>query len=141
MTMLPTSMVVVLASVAALALAIFLRGGIEAVRRQAGLLVLLAALVSVIGLMILFVRDPSAAFGLWAQLIEFLFQVAFAGFGAYFVFWRREVSMRILEYRLRVWKIGYRAFDVRIGQVIVLVVGTAFAIGGLIRAADLLIRR
>jgi hypothetical protein len=135
----PIFVAVVLAAATALALAIFMRGGIEAVRRHAGLLVLLAALVSTIGLMILFLRDPSTAFGLWGRWLEFLFPLAFAGFGAYLALGRREVSALLLEYRRRVWKIGYRETDVRIGQAFCLVVGAIFAISGLVRAADLLI--
>jgi hypothetical protein len=135
----PIFVAVVLGAVTALALAIFMRGGIEAVRRQAGLLVLLAAVVSTIGLTILFLRDPSAAFGLWGRWLEFLFPLAFAGFGAYLALGSREVSVRLLEYRLRIWKLAYGEADVRIGQTFCLVVGAAFAIYGLVRAADLLI--
>jgi hypothetical protein len=139
MTQLLAFVGVIVASVVLAALAMWATGGLNAVRRRAGLLVLMAAVLSAIGLMILFVRDPSTAFALWLDLLGLLFVAFFVALGVYMAAFSRHFAIRTLEYRLAIWKIGYAESDVRFGQVLGVVVGSAFALFGVIRIVSLLL--
>lgn len=61
-------------------------------------------------------------------------------FGAYLVLFSRQYTIRTLQFRKSVWRIGYGDADIRAVRVLAVLVGIALMIVGVIRTVQWVLR-